>query len=210
MAVSLEEPLRTFFALAVLVALAGCASTSPEADDTYRKGLSLANSDTAGAIKIFEDGVASYPKHNRMRFALARLQYDTGETQHLAERDAMALARTCQDQKRVQEAQKAERDAQDRHQKALPFYRAARENLKIVAENDPDEARDAWAYELLMKCDVFFEEYDTAADHLKKAIDMGRPSGAKLSAMQQYLAELRKESGRRDKGDIIDRMVQPK
>ncbi len=208
MAVSLEEPLRTFFTLALLAALAGCASSSPEADDTYRKGLSLANSDTAGAIKIFEEGVGQYPKHHRMRFALARLQYDTGETQHLAERDAIALARTCQDQKRPQEAQKAERDAQDRHQKALPFYRAARENLRIVAENDPDEAREAWAYELLMKCDVFFEEYDVAADHLKRAIEMGRPSGAKLSAMQQYLAELRKENSRHEKGDILDRMAE--
>jgi len=194
--------LRTFFALAFLIASLGCSSSgSADSDETYRKGLSLANSDTAGAIKIFEDGLQADPRHTRMRFALARLQFDTGETQHIAERDAVTLARTYDEQKKAAEAQKAQREAQDRHQKAIPFYRAARENLTIVSENDNDQIRQAWAYELIMKCDVFFEEYDVATKHLQKAIDLGHPTGARLVAMQEFLVQLKGESGRMLKPD---------
>lgn len=197
MAVSREEPLRTFFAVALLAVSVGCSSaSSTDSDDAYRRGLSVANSDTAGAIKIFEEGLAADPKHTRMRFALARLQYDTGETQHLAERDALNVARALDEQHKTADAQKATREAQDRHQKALPFYRAARENLAIVADNDSDDARKAWAYELMMKCDVFFEEWSEAVTHLDKAIKLGKPQGAKLAAMQDFLADLKKQGGK--------------
>lgn len=189
--------MRTFVAVALLtVSLVGCSSNkpSPESEDTYRKGLSVANSDTAGAIKIFEDGLQADPRHHRMRFALARLQYDTGETQWIAERDASAAARRLDEDHKSSDAGKAKHEAQDRHQKALPFMRAARENLNVVIENDTDQPRRAWAYELVMKCDVFFDEFDKAAEHLQKAIDLGRPTGARLASMQEFLASLKKEA----------------
>jgi tetratricopeptide (TPR) repeat protein len=190
--------LRTFFALALLTVSLGCASQStPESEDAYRRGLSVANSDTAGAIKIFEDGLAADPKHHRMRFALARLQYDTGENQWLAERDAAQVAKRLEDDRKTADAAKARKEEQDRHQKALPFLRAARENLIVVIDNDTDQSRRAWAYLLCAKCDVFFEEFDKAADHLQKAIDLGRPTGAKLAQMQEFLASLKKEAKKR-------------
>jgi hypothetical protein len=193
-----EEPLRTFFAVALIALAAGCASPpSAESEDTYRKALSMANSDTPGAIKLCEDGLQAEPKHHKMRFLLARLQYDTGETQWLAERDAATAARRFEEEKRPPEVAKATKEAQDRHQRALPFVRAARENLLIVIENDTEQARRAWAYEICMKCDVFFEEYDKASQHLQKAIDLGRPTGPRLAQMNEFLASLKKEAQKR-------------
>ncbi len=187
--------MRTFFAVALLAVSLGCASApTPESEDAYRRGLSVANSDTAGAIKIFEDGLQGDPKHHRMRFALARLQYDTGETQWLAERDAAQVARRLEDDRKTADAAKAHREGQDRHQKAVPFIRAARENLTVVIDNDTDTSRRAWAYLIVSKCDIFFDEFDKAADHLQKAIDLGRPTGAKLAAMKDFLATLKKEA----------------
>jgi hypothetical protein len=192
--------LRTFFAVALIAVSVGCASKpTPESEDAYRRGLSVANSDTAGAMKIFEEGLAGDPKHYRMRFALARLQYDTGETQWLAERDASQAARRAEDDRKAAEVTKAQRESGDRHQKALPFMRAARENLTVVIDNDLDQARRAWAYLLCAKCDVFFDDYDKASDHLQKAIDLGRPTGAKLAQMQEFLASLKKEAKKRSK-----------
>lgn len=190
--------MRTFFAVTLLALAVGCSSKpTPESEDAYRRGLSVANSDTPGAIKIFEEGLQGDPKHHRMRFALARLQYDTGETQWLAERDAAQVARRLQDDRKTADAAKASHEAQDRHQKGLPFMRAARENLIVVIDNDTDQSRRAWAYELCMKCDIFFDDYEKATEHLQKAIDLGRPTGAKLSQMKDFLASLKKEAKKR-------------
>jgi tetratricopeptide (TPR) repeat protein len=184
--------LRTFCVLAVFVLSVGCAAKpSADSDETYKRGLSVANSDTAGAIKIFEDGLQADPRHYRMRFALARLQYDTGETQFLAERDAVRAARDFEENHKTADVQKAQHEAQDRHEKAFPFYRAARENLQIVVEKDQDDARKAWASELLMKCDMFFEDFDSAVIHLDKAIELGHPTGAKRLQMEEFLTELK-------------------
>lgn len=191
--------MRTFFALALIALAAGCVSSPPsaESEDTYKKALSVANSDTPGAIKLCEDGLQQDAKHHRMRFLLARLQYDTGETQWLAERDAAGAGRRFEEEKRAPEVAKATKEAQDRHQRALPFIRAARENLLIVIENDTEQARRAWAYEICMKCDIFFEEYDKASLHLQKAIDLGRPTGPRLAQMNEFLASLKKEAQKR-------------
>jgi hypothetical protein len=191
--------LRTYLALALLVASIGCASTSPESEDTYRQGLATAKSDTAGAIKILEEGVNKDPKHHRMRFLLARLQYDVGETQWIAEREARKLAAQLADANKPQDAQKAAAEGRDRHQKALPFIRASRENLQIVFENDSDEARQAWALYLAFRCDLFFDDYEDAAKHLQRSMDLGRPTGARQAQFQETLAQVKREADKRKK-----------
>ncbi len=196
-----EERLRTLstvFVLLLLLAGPGCASAPPqEAEDKYKEGLARAQTDTQGAMKIFEEGLGTYPNHHRMRFALARLQHDTGETQHLESLRLRHVARTAEEAGKPNDAQKASREAQDARNRALPFYRAAKENLLIVAKNDPDSVRQAWAYYILAKCDVFFEDYELAVEHLEKAIDLGHPAGQQLGQWQEMLASLKKEAGKR-------------
>jgi hypothetical protein len=187
-------------ALAFLaIAGAGCSSSQKEsdADVAYRQGLARSQGDTMGAIKIFEDGLTSYPDHTRMRFALARLQYDTGEVQHIEERRAVAATRNASEEGHASDVPKLEREAQDHHAKALPFYRACRENLRLVVAKDDDSIRQGWAYELLMRCDIFFEDYKQAVDDLQKAIDRGNPQGQKLSDWQEILKQLKTLSGER-------------
>jgi hypothetical protein len=191
------SPVVLAFALLALATGGGCASTqqTSEADDVYHQGLAKAAGDTMGAIKIFEDGLGQYPGHIKMRFALGRLQYDTGEIQHVEERRAFAAARKAEDEGKTGDVQKLDREIQDRHAKALPFYRACRENLKIVVSKDDDNVRLAWAYEILMRCDVFFEDYKAAVDDLEKAIDLGHPQGEKLAEWQQFLSDLKAANG---------------
>lgn len=179
----------------------GCASTpSAEAEDAYHNALAKSAGDTMGAIKICEEGLTSYPSFTKMRFLLARLQYDTGEVQHLEERRAFAAARHAEeDGKTPGDVQKFEREAQDRHQKALPFYRACRENLRLVVSKEEDTIRLAWAYQLLTKCDVFFDDYKTAIEDLEKAIEVGKPQGEKLIEWQGLLGDLKSAAGGKNK-----------
>jgi tetratricopeptide (TPR) repeat protein len=193
------RPLLPALAALLLALAAGCGSSQAQsdADDVYRQGVAKSSGDTLGAMKIFEDGLTNYPNHTRMRFALARLQYDTGEVQHLEERRANAAARHAEQDGHASDVQKLEHEAQDHHAKALPYYRACRENLKLVVANDGDSARKAWAYELLMRCDIFFEDYNQAATDLEKAIDIGKPTGQKLVEYQGFMKELKDQQGTR-------------
>ena len=179
---------------------AGCASSQPaEAEEIYKDGQSKAQTDSQGAIKAYEAGLVNYPNHTRMRFALAQLQYEQGEVQHLEQLRLKAAARRFEDEGKTSDSQKTLRDAEDRKTKALPFYRAARDNFQIVAEHDSADLRRAWAYQLLVKCDVFFEDYEAAADHMDKAIDLGKPTGQKLAQYKEFQGSLKAQSKRRSK-----------
>jgi tetratricopeptide (TPR) repeat protein len=193
--------------LAVLVlatwpAIVGCASTGPQAgDEEFQAGLQRAEKgDVQGAVKALEEGVQQYPNHLRMRFGLARLQYENGEKLHLEELNARLAASKLEEENRKGDASKYLREANDLHSKASPHYRAARENLKTVAQKTGDDIRAGWAYFLLMRCDVFFEDWDQGAEHLEKAIDKGKPTGSLLAQWQEFQRQLKREVERRKRG----------
>ncbi|MBI3724777.1 tetratricopeptide repeat protein [bacterium] len=181
---------------ALALSVAGCSSSQTEADEVYRSGVAKSQGDTQGAIKIFEDGLSAYPNHHRMRFALARLYYDTGETEHLEERRAHLEGKKRQEEGKQADAQALEREAQDHRAKATPFYKNCRDHLKIVGTKDDDIVRRAWAYVILMKCDVFFDDWNQAADDLDRAIDLGTNHlpPQKLNEWKDYLRQLQQET----------------
>jgi hypothetical protein len=183
--------------VAVAASLAGCASSSA-GEDEYHAGLQLAEKgDVAGAMRALEEGVVSFPSHLRMRFALARLQYESGEKLHLQELNARQGATKLEDDGKKAEAQKFVRDANDLHTKATPFYRSAHDNLKIVATKTGDDTRAGWAYYLLMRCDVFFQDWEPAQDDLEKAIDKGKPVGSQQAQWQDYMRVIKRQVDRR-------------
>jgi hypothetical protein len=153
--------------------------------------------DTPGAIKALEEGYAQYPKHLRMCFALGRLQYETGERYHQDELGAKLAAAKLDDEGRKGESQKYTHDAADLRAKAVPWYRGARENLKTVASKTSDDARAGWAYYLLMRTDVFFEDWEQALEDMDRAIEKGKPQGALAAQWQDFHKQLKCQADRK-------------
>jgi hypothetical protein len=186
------------WALALGALLGGCASAdSAEGNDVFEHGLKQAEGgDVEGAIRTLGGGVSQYPDHTRMRFELARLQYETGEAWHVRERQAIrAAARFAEDGKR-DEASANRREANEMRAKATPNYQAARDNLRVVVDDESDEHRTAWAYFLLCRVDVFFEDWEAAVHDMDKAIELGKPTGQQLAQMREYQQGLKDKLGR--------------
>jgi hypothetical protein len=181
-----------------LALLAGCAS-SPEDESgnaTFRKGLDLAEGgDVAGAIRTFEAGVGEHPRHTRMRFELARLQYESGEAHHVRERQAIVAGAQYMELGQREPALANQRSANEARAKATPFYQAARDNLRVVVNDESDPQLCGWAYYLLMRVDVFFEDWESAVLDCEKAIELGKPTGHKLAQMREYQQGLRDRHG---------------
>ena len=78
---------------------------------------------------------------------------------------------------------------------ATPYYKAARSNLLIVVDDEPDDQRIAWAYYLLMRCSVFFQDWGDAHEEIEQAIVIGRPTGALLAQWREFQALLREKLG---------------
>ncbi len=182
--------------LLVLLALApGCALAPPaEADDVFRSGLERAEAgDVEAAMTVLQDGVGRYPSHVRMRFELARLQYESGEVHHQQERKAMLAAAAATEAGRRDQAQSHQQQAGKHRARALPFYQAARDNLHEVIDSEDDEVRVGWAYYLLMRVAVFFEDWAIAHEAMGKAIEHGKPTGSLLAQWREYQAGLREK-----------------
>lgn len=188
-------PARAAFLLLALALGPGCLMAPPEeADGVFRVGLEQAEAgDTEAAIKTLQGGVSQYPTHLRMRFELARLQFDSGELHHGKERAAMLRAATSQEQGRAEEAKTQRSEAGKHRARALPFYQAARENLGFVTEYEDDDVQLGWAYYLLARTLIFFEDWHGAHDALERAIKHGKPSSTKLSQWREFQAGLREK-----------------
>jgi tetratricopeptide (TPR) repeat protein len=183
-----------------LVALAGgCASTEDAgANAKFKEGLAQAEAgNVEAAIRTLGNGVAEYPDHTRMRFELARLQYETGEAHHIRERQAVRAGARFAEQGRRDEALANRREANDHRAKATPHIQAARENLKIVVDDESDAHLQAWGYYLLMRTNIFFEDWEAAAHDIERAIERGKPTGPLLAQWREYQTGLRDRAGLR-------------
>ena len=189
-----RSPARLWRCLALLwCALAlGCATGDVEGDGVFREGLTKAEAGQVdAALQILQEGAKSYPSHVRMRFELARLQYEKGEAFHLGERRAIRASTRFLTAGKREEAAANRRLATQQRAKALPFYQAARENLHYVTRHESENRREAWALFLLMRVAVFFGDYETAYEHLEHAIKLGKPTGRKLAQWREYQGGLR-------------------
>ena len=194
--------LRTILALASAVLLAsGCSSTpSKAATEVYKQGLKQAeDGNVEAAMATLEKGTKSYPSHVRMRFELARLQYESGEAFHLKERIAMRKAADQSSRGQRDEALGNRRRGTEQHAKALPFYDAATKNLTIVADEEDDDRRAAWAHFLLMRCMVFYENWGDAYSNIEQAVLLGRPTGTLLAQWREFQALIKEKVGGSDR-----------
>lgn len=188
---TLQRLARVLLLLCCGLAL-GCATGEEEGDGVFRDGLAKAEAGQVdAALQILQDGAKSYPSHLRMRFELARLQYEKGEAFHLNERRAVRASTLFQRRGKREEAAANRRLANQQRAKAVPFYQAARENLEYVAGKASEDHRTAWAHFLLMRVAVFFEDYETAYEQLERAIELGKPTGPKLAQWREYQAGLK-------------------
>lgn len=199
-------------ALALVVALpaavaplaAGCASVDPEeaaASGVLQAGIRQAEAgDVDGAIRTLSNGVQQEPSNIIMRFELARLQYEVGEASHLKERRALRAAATFGEQGRRDEAQANRREANEHRARATPYYTAARDNLRVVCDTEPDHRRIAWAFFLLMRCDLFFEDWEEALEHIQRAIQHGRPTGPLLTQWRDFETGLKDRVSAQQRG----------
>ena len=190
--------LRSLLFAAALLGAAGCAFAPPEeADEVFRAGIEQAKSGAVDrALKTLRDGVAAYPGHTRMRFELARLQYETGEPHHVLERQAIQDAVALAERGDRERSGAHRRQAETHRGRALPHYRAARENLRVVVDAERDAERLAWANFLLLRVAVFFEDWEEALEASEEAIEQGRLSGARLAQWREYQSGLRDKLGR--------------
>ncbi len=168
----------------------GC-STSEEVQDERAQAIAPAMrqaeaGDIDGAIRSLRGVVEGDASNLRARFELARLQYEVGEASHFKERRATRAAATFAEQDRDEEETANRREATEHHARAQPFYTAARDNLRLVVESEPDHHRIAWAYYLLMRCDLFFEEWESALDNIRAAIRHGKPTGPLLAQWKDF------------------------
>lgn len=189
---------RAGTSIIVLAALlTGCASLEDQAgNDVFAAGLKQAEQGNVdAAIRTLSNGVSQYPDHTRMRFELARLQYETGEAHHLRERQAVRAGARFAEQGRREEAVANRREANEHRAKATPHYQAARENLRVVVDDESDPHLAAWAHYVLMRTDIFFEDWEAAALDIERAIELGKPTGPLLAQWRQYQQGIKERAG---------------
>jgi tetratricopeptide (TPR) repeat protein len=180
--------------LTLLLCGPGCATATTAGRDVLLQGVAHAEAgNIEAAIVTLEGGVESYPNNVTMRFALSRLQYEMGEVHHLNERQARRQAEVFMQRGEREAAITNLRVGTEHRARATPYYQSARENLREVIALESDDHKLAWASYLLMKCDVFFEDYEEAYLNLSKAIELGRPTGSQLSQWREYQAALREK-----------------
>ncbi|MGE0713764.1 MAG: tetratricopeptide repeat protein [Planctomycetota bacterium] len=179
-----------------LSALAGCATADTSGGAIYEQGIKEAQAGNIdAAIGTLKRGATTYPDNPRIRLELARLQLEKGEPFHLQECNLRRQQADQLESSQPQEAQQSQREANAMRTRALPWYQAARENLEVVISLEEEPEMLAWASELAMKAAVFFEDWRAAYDHLKRAIEKGKPSGQRLSDWRNYQAALREKIG---------------
>ena len=130
-----------------------------------------------------------------MRFELARLEYEKGELFHLQELKANRKSADFRERGKSEEAKSRQREANKQRAKATPYYRRAQKHLESVVDAEDDEQRAGWAFFLLMRIHLFFENWEDAYDTLEQAILLGNPTGPKLAQMREYQAGLRQKVG---------------
>ncbi|RMG06300.1 MAG: hypothetical protein D6731_26185 [Planctomycetota bacterium] len=179
----------------VLALSCGCASAPPkEAAKVYEQAMLQAEEGkTQEAMQTLRKGVERFPAATRLRFELARFQYEAGEAHHLRERAELRKAARFMEQGQRREALTHRRLGNEHRAKALPFYTAARDNLHVVVEQEEDERRAAWAYYLLMRVEVFFENWSAADEAIEQAILLGNPSGALLAQWREFQAGIKEQ-----------------
>ena len=177
---------------------AGCASTSA-GNDVFEAGLKKAEAgDVNGAIETLTQGAQEYPGHVPMRFELARLQYEVGESYHVKERKAIRdAARFLEQPDGREEALANQRKANELRAKATPYYQAARDNLDYVRDREGDDHRAGWANLLLMRVNLFFADYEAAAEDMQRAIELMKPTGPQLAQWREFQAGIREKIGKR-------------
>lgn len=180
---------------ALLVGLGGgCSSVDPAANDVYERGVQQAEEgNIVAAISILQDGANSHPDHTPMRFALGRLQYELGEAEHVREREARRLAKRLIATGQRQEALAATREANAFRQKAMPYYEEARQNLDEVADHGDSDRQRGWAYYVLIRVHVFFEDWEAVDYAIDQAINLRKPPGALYAKWREFQAEVRRE-----------------
>lgn len=172
--------------------LVGCQATSSGGEKIYKQGVTEAkNGSIEQAMKTLQAGAKKFPDHVQMRFQLARLQYETGEAHHLKERQAMRAGAEFASKSQREEAATNRSEAAKHRSAALPFYQAARKNLRYVVENAKADRDIAWASFVLMRVDVFFEDWEAANEDIERAIELGKPSGIKLAQWKEFQAGLK-------------------
>lgn len=187
------------------LSVVGCGSADevPEADENamaIAPAMRQAEAgDIDGAIRSLRGVVEGDGGNLRARFELARLQYEVGEASHFKERRAARAAAAFAEQDRREEEQANRREANEHHTRATPFYSAARDNLRIVVDSEPDHHRIAWAYYLLMRCELFFEQYEQALEDIRAAIRHGRPTGPLLAQWKDF------EQGLMSRVEVVQR-----
>lgn len=180
--------------LALGACASGCATTSTAGDKEFKKGLAQADEgNVKAAMKTLQAGAKAYPHHLRMRFALARLQYESGEAHHIKEREYRRAVSVYIERRRRKDARNSRRKADALRAKATPFYLAARKNLRFVIANGEGDQRLAWAYQLLSRVDVFFEDWEKAYEDLDRAIDLGKPTGSQLARWKEFQAGIKEK-----------------
>ena len=107
--------LRRAAATAVIAVsmVAGCATTQdPAGNAAFKAALDQAERGNVDqAIKLLTSGVSQFPDHTRMRFELARLQYETGEGHHIRECSSKRASARLAEQGRRDEALAQRRQA---------------------------------------------------------------------------------------------------
>ncbi|MBX3468978.1 MAG: hypothetical protein KF878_19070 [Planctomycetes bacterium] len=186
--------------LGALLIAGGCASSGdPAGNEVFAQGIKQAEQGNVDqAIRTLSGGVGQYPGHTRMRFELARLQYEVGEAHHVRERQAVRASARMAEQGRRDDALSHRREANEHRAKATPHYQAARENLRVVVDDTSDQHLAGWGYYLLMRTDIFFEDWQAAARDIERAIELGKPTGPLLAQWKEYEQGLRDRAGIRN------------
>ena len=179
-----------------LAPFAGCVSADYSGSKVYEQARNEANSGNAeAAMATLKKGVASYPDNPRIRLELARLQIEKGEVHHMQERELMRTYGSLLEADQVGEARASLKEAEAQRSKALPWYTAARDHLELAITIEEEHEFVAWSSELATKVAVFFEDWKAAYDHLTKAIELGKPTGERLSRWREFQAALRQKVG---------------
>lgn len=191
------RPLLTLLLLLAPLLVSGCAATG--GNDIFEAGLKKAEAgDVNGAIDTLSEGAQQFPGNVPMRFELARLQYEVGESYHVKERKAIRdAARFLEQPDGRDEALANQRKANELRAKATPYYQAARDNLDYVRDHEGDDHRNGWANLLLMRVNLFFADYEAAAENMQRAIELMKPTGPQLSQWREFQAGIREKVTKR-------------
>jgi tetratricopeptide (TPR) repeat protein len=205
------NPLRSLLILTIAVAAlgaAGCNSTPKSTEDRskaavalYKDGVQQFNDGKIDAgIAALKKANETQPGYTLLRYDLARMLLVRAERGDLEGMRLMQAAKQDRMDGKVEEGKQKEDEAAALHRNTVADLREAQGHFLWTLEQWPYEANVPYFLSIVM---TGLGDYQQAKEYLKRAMEVGKPSGPQLQKLERGLEML-------EQAEVQDRRLRDK